>query len=257
MQLYIDGLSDSMTEQDLLPLFSPEDSIASLRVIRDIQSGDSRGFALAMVTDDARGQAVITRLNGAALGGRKLTVFKIHDTLPGEMEFREWMREKAEEVLGKAGVAASATAVDYGCGPGIFSLAAARLAGPRGKVIALDVRPKALEKLKETALNDGLTNLETMLIDRSTVSVPLADGTADVVLLYDVLQEIADKVGLLRELCRILRREGVLSIFPMHLGTERLLELVRTVGLFDVRDRQGFAGFHSASEIVNLVKRKP
>ncbi len=145
--------------------------------------------------------------------------------------------------------------VDYGCGPGIFSIVAATIVGRQGKVFALDVRPEALEKLKEIAVRDDLPSLQTVLLDRSTVSVDLATGSADVIVVYDVLQEIPDKQGLIKELHRLLKADGVLSVFPMHLLTAKFLDLVDTSDLFQVRERQGVPGFQSASEVVNLTKR--
>ncbi|OGO35767.1 MAG: hypothetical protein A2147_07875 [Chloroflexi bacterium RBG_16_57_8] len=253
MQLYIDGLSDEMSEKDLMPLFSGAGSLESVKVIRDIESGESRRFALATVANDKDGQEAITRLNGSTLSGRKLTVFKIHDTLPGEMEFREWLRNNAVEALDRVGVKRSQTVVDYGCGPGIFTMAAASLVGPGGRVYALDVRPSALERVRGLASEGGLANVDTILIKKETVPVALGEGSADMALLYDVLQEVPDKPGLMRELHRILKPGGVLSVFPMHLGTQKLLDLVEAVGLFRVRDRYCVSGFQSASEIVNLT----
>ncbi len=253
MQLYVDGLSLETNENDLAPLFSTVGSVESVRVIRDIVTGESRGFALVRVRNDADGQAAIGRLNGTTLAGRKLTVFRVHDILPGEMEFREWLRDNAAEVLDKVGVRKSQTVVDYGCGPGIFSVAAAGAVGPGGRVYAFDVRPRALERVNALAAENGLANISAMLIDKSTVSISLDAGSADVVLLYDVLQEIADKNGLMRELSRILKPAGILSVFPMHLGTEKLLDIVNAGGLFQVRDRLAYPGFQSASEVVNLV----
>jgi len=257
VQLYIDGIQDATTEAELSPLFSGVRSFQSLRVIRDIASGASRGFALAAIADEAEARTAIQRLNSATFAGGKLTVFRIHDTLPGEMEFREWMRDNAEDILRRTGVAAGSIVVDYGCGPGIFSIAAARIAGPRGKVYALDVRQRALDELTKLAAEEALTNLETRLLDRASCLVGLPAGTADVILLYDVLQEIGDKPALMREMSRLLKPAGALSVFPMHLGTDRLLDLVRSTALFQVGDRQGYPGFASASEIVNLTSRIP
>jgi 2-polyprenyl-3-methyl-5-hydroxy-6-metoxy-1,4-benzoquinol methylase len=256
MQLFFHGLSEDIEEKDIIPLLSGVVSLGSVRVIRDVVSGKSRGFALVTIKDEIEGQKTIERLNGTVLKGTKLAVLKIHDTLPGEMEFREWLSSNAGEVLRKVGVSQSQTIVDYGCGPGIFSLAAATIVGLYGKVYALDVRSKALEEMKEKAVKDGLTNLETILIDKSSVKVTLDDRNVDVVLLYDVLQEVPDKTGLLAELHRILKPDGFLSVFPMHLGTEKLLDIVNNAGLFQVRDRFGYSGLESASEIVNLIKRK-
>ena len=79
-------------------------------------------------------------------------------------------------------------------------------------------------------------------------------GTFPTGMLYDVLQELPDRAALMREMHRIVKPGGVISVFPMHLGTDKLLELVATVGLFQVRDTYGVPGFRSSSEIVNLVR---
>jgi hypothetical protein len=73
-------------------------------------------------------------------------------------------------------------------------------------------------------------------------------------LLYDVLQEIQDKPALFREIDRLLKPLGTLSVFPMHMGTEAFLMLNDKAGLFRVRERVGYPGFFSSSEIVNLTK---
>jgi SAM-dependent methyltransferase len=257
MQLYIGGLPDNTAEDEVISLFSKIGTVESVQVIRDIGSSKSKGFAIVRMPNDAEGEEAIRKLNGLMLADRQVLVARMHETLPGEMEFREWLRDNADEVLNKAGVREGQTLVDYGCGPGIFSIAAAKIVGRQGKVYALDIRPRALSRLKEIAMEDGLPNLKTMLIDKLTVSVALSDGVADVVLLYDVLQEIQDKPRLMAELYRILKPSGVLSVFPMHLGTSKLLDLVDAIGLFQTRDRYSTSGFESASEIVNLTKRRP
>lgn len=41
------------------------------------------------------------------------------------------------------------TAMDIGCGPGFFTLAMARMAGPEGKVIAIDMQQEMLDLVKK------------------------------------------------------------------------------------------------------------
>jgi SAM-dependent methyltransferase len=255
MQLYIDGLSETTKEKDIIPIMSDVVSLVSVKVIRDIVTGKSRGFALAMINDLAEGRKAIAKINGTLLKGKKLTVFQIHETLNGEMEFREWLRDNADEILKKVGILPLQTIVDYGCGPGIFSLAATRIVGRQGKVYALDVRSQSLAAIREIAVEDELNNLETILIEKSVVPVSLKEGIVDVVILYDVLQEIVDKPKLLTELYSVLKTNGTLSVFPMHLGTAKFLDMMDGIGLFQVRDTIGYPGFESASNIVNLTKR--
>ncbi len=257
MQLHIGGLADNTVEDEVMALFSGIGTVELVRVIRDIGSGKSRGFAIVRMPNNTAGEEAIKRLNGLKMGDRQITVSRMHETLPGEMEFREWLRDKANEALEQVGVRLNQTVLDFGCGPGMFSIASAGIVGRRGKVHALDVRPNALERLREAARQKGLGNIETMLLDRSTVSVALENESVDVVLLYDVLQEIQDKPGLFKELHRILRQDGLLSVFPMHLGTDKFLNLINTLGLFRFRERYGPPGLQSASEVINFTKRTP
>ena len=124
----------------------------------------------------------------------------------------------------------------------VTRIAGASIVGRQGKVYALDVRPVALERLREAASRKGLDNIETMLLDRSTVSIALENEDVDVVLLYDVLQEIQDKPGLLKELHRILRQDGLLSVFPMHLGTDKFLNMINALRLVPIQGKLWSAG---------------
>lgn len=254
MQLHVGGLSDDLNEDELRGLFAKFGTIELFKIIRDIVSGVSKGFAIVRMPVDAEAEEAIKELNGLNLGDNRITVSRMHETLPGEMQFREWLRDNAREVLLGIGVKYGQTVLDYGCGPGIFSLASATIVGKEGKVYALDVRSGAVERLKKEASTRGLTNIKTMLLDRSLVSVPLRNQSLDVILLYDVLQEISGQQFLFEELYRILRQGGLLSVFPMHLGTDRVLNMINTLGLFRFKEIHGPSGFQSASEIINFEK---
>jgi ubiquinone/menaquinone biosynthesis C-methylase UbiE len=53
-----------------------------------------------------------------------------------------------EKVLKRMGLEPGQIVLDYGCGSGSWSLAAARLVEPSGKVYAADVDPFALQRIK-------------------------------------------------------------------------------------------------------------
>ena len=254
MQLYISGLSYNFTENELMELFSKIGTVESAKVIRDINSGRSKGFAIVKMPINTEAEEAIKRLNSLILGDKQILVTRMHETLPGEMEFREWLRDNKYEVLRRTGVRQKQTVLDFGCGSGVFSIASASVVGNRGKVYALDMRPAALERLKEEANRKGLANIETILFDNSKVSTLLGSESVDVILLYDVLQEISDQRLLLKELHRVLKQDGVLSVFPMHLGTDMLLNIMSDLGLFCFRDRCGVPGFQSVSEVINFEK---
>jgi SAM-dependent methyltransferase len=254
MQLFVGGLSDDTTENELSGLFTEIGGVESVTIVRDLSTGRSRGFGMVRMTSDAKGEEVIKRLNGTTVAGREIMVTRMPETLPGEMEFREWLREHADEVLKIAGVRKGQTVLDYGCGPGTFTIASARIAGERGRVYALDVRQRALERVGEEAKNEGLRNIVNVLADSSRMAVGLEDESVDVILVYDVMHDIDDRRGLLEELHRVLRRDGFLSIFPMHMGDERMLEIVDESGRFRLRDSYGPPGHKTASRILNFEK---
>lgn len=156
-----------------------------------------------------------------------------------EREFRDWMATHVEDVLRSAGVERGQAVLDYGCGAGAYSLAAARCVGPSGRVYAVDIKEDLLKALSRRAEFEGLKHLQTLLA-ASGVSGPagVPAGSVDIALLYDVLQLVDEKEELLRYLHGVLKPGGVLSVFPMHVGAEGLKKLMATVGGFDLQDRR-------------------
>ena len=74
---------------------------------------------------------------------------------------------------------------------------------------------------------------------------------------FSYLGQATARLALLEELSRVLRRDGFLSVFPMHMGTDSMLDAMRECGLFCLRDRYGPPGFKAASEILNFDKCQP
>lgn len=254
MQLRIAGLSPDIKNEDLMPLFTKIGIIEFVTVIRDITSGTSRGYAIAKLPDDRAGQEAINKLNGSFIKGSRVTVSHMPETMPGEMEFREWLAGNASMVLRRIGVRAGQTVLDFGCGPGIFTIPAAEIAGNKGAVIALDVRPQPLERVREKALAAGLDNIKSALVESPDLSTGLSSGSVDVILVFDMLHTVTNKQWLFLELHRVLKTDGFLSIFPMHLGTTELLGIVKGSQLFSLRDIVSAPGYQSPSEVVNLIK---
>ena len=257
MQLYVGGLSDDATEDEKNELFSKTGTVESVTIIKDIYSGRPKGFGVVRMSSSIEAEKAIKQLNGTMLGGRQILVGKMPETLPGELESRDWLTENAFEVLGKVGIRKGQTVLDYGCGSGMFTIPAAQIVGEKGRVHALDVRPRALERVKKKAKDKGLGNIETVLTDSSRLATGLQGGSADAILVYDVMHAIDDRRGLLQELHRVLRRDGFLSIFPMHIGTDKMLEIMKECDLFCLRDRFGPPGYKTTSEVLNFDKCQP
>ena len=100
--------------------------------------------------------------------------------------------------------------VDVGSGAGIDSLIAARMVGPAGQVIGVDMTPQMLAKARQNAVAAGLTNVEFR--EGYGEMLPVSDAWADVVTSNGVLNLFPDKLGGLREWARVLKPGGRLQI---------------------------------------------
>jgi len=100
--------------------------------------------------------------------------------------------------------------VDVGCGAGIDSLIAARMVGPAGQVIGVDMTPEMLAKARQNAAAADLTNLEFR--EGYGEMLPVPDAWADVVISNGVLNLFPDKLAGLREMARVLKPGGRLQI---------------------------------------------
>jgi ubiquinone/menaquinone biosynthesis C-methylase UbiE len=141
-----------------------------------------------------------------------------------------------EKDMEKIGIKEGQTVLDFGCGPGYYTIYTAKTVGEHGKVYALDIHPLAIETVEEKAKEEGLTNITTILSDRDT---GLANESVDVILLVDTLHLIKDKQELLKELHRVVKPDGVLSIGRTHMKVKDIIETVEKNGLFHLKTQHG------------------
>ncbi len=106
--------------------------------------------------------------------------------------------------------------VDCGSGAGADSLIAARLVGPSGAVIGIDMTAQMLAKACRGAAEAGLANVEFR--EGQLETLPIEDGWADVVISNGVLNLVPDKASALAEMYRVLRPGGRLQIADIMLG---------------------------------------
>ena len=98
--------------------------------------------------------------------------------------------------------------VDIGCGAGIDSLIAARMVGPEGTVIGVDMTPSMLEKAQVSATD--LDNVEFRFGFGEDLPVP--NRWADVVISNGVVNLMPDKHEALTEMARVLKPGGRIQI---------------------------------------------
>jgi ubiquinone/menaquinone biosynthesis C-methylase UbiE len=131
--------------------------------------------------------------------------------------------------LAVAGIKRGDTVLDFGCGRGGFTVVAAEMVGPEGKVYALDVHPLAIKLVRTEIRHRDIPNVETIQSDGPT---GLADESVDFVLLYDVFHDLDVPEAVLAELARVLKPGGILSFSDQHLKPEEAIARIRAGGFF-------------------------
>ena len=74
MKLYVGGLAYSVTDTELETLFAQEGAVTSVTVIKDRDTGQSKGFGFVEMADVKEAQNAIKNLNGKELSGRAIMV---------------------------------------------------------------------------------------------------------------------------------------------------------------------------------------
>lgn len=154
-----------------------------------------------------------------------------------EFCIRDWLRPPSK-ILQNVGVRSGMTVFDFGCGPGGFSIAAAKIVGPKGRVYAVDIHPLALRSVRSAAKKRGLDNIRPVFGDNLA---EIGEGNVDIVLLYDVLHDLPEPGHILTELHRLLKPAGLLSVSDHHLKEAALLSMIIGDGLYRFVGRGQFA----------------
>ena len=100
--------------------------------------------------------------------------------------------------------------LDLGSGAGVDCFAAAKLVGASGRVIGVDMTPEMLERARDAAIECEAVTVSFRLGEIE--ALPVGDGVCDVVISNCVINLSPDKPRVYREMNRVLRPGGRVSI---------------------------------------------
>lgn len=145
----------------------------------------------------------------------------VHETLYGL--FRD-----PYKALNAAGLEAGQQVLEVGCGPGFFTVPAARIVGETGSVLALDVNPLAVEHVRRKIETEGATNANAMLSNAARTDLP--DQGFDLAFVFGVARPVGGMDAIWTELYRLLKPQGTLSIEGRLRPPGELFQLVKRQG---------------------------
>jgi len=134
-----------------------------------------------------------------------------------------------KNIIKEVGLKPGFHVLDYGCGTGSYILPTMGLVGKSGRIYAVDIHPLALAAVRKLVSRKRLTNVEVIHSDQKT---GLADESIDVILLYDVFHDLKEPEGVLKELHRLLRPNGILSFTDHHLREDEIISRMTAGRLF-------------------------
>ena len=149
------------------------------------------------------------------------------------------LREPFRDIEGRlkmSGIEKGQTVLDYGCGIGSFTIPASEIVGNDGVAYALDIQPLFIRAIERKAKERGISNVKTILSGGDT---GLPDESVDVALLYDAFHMIKEKEKLLKELHRVLKPRGILSIDAEHMKLGEFLSILTKANLFSLIEQRG------------------
>ncbi len=109
-------------------------------------------------------------------------------------------------MLGQLNLKIGMTVCDMGCGNGFYSLKMAKMVGPQGTILGVDVQPEMLQFLRTRMEKEGVDNITPILGSFHNPRLPR--NTVDVILMVDVYHELSHPEIMLRSMRDSLKPNG-------------------------------------------------
>jgi len=175
-------------------------------------------LALAVIAGSAPAQLVPPPLTEYM--GRQIAQTMHYEGAPWLVRDTREREERCSLLLANLGVRPGMTVCDMGCGNGYYSLPLARLVGPAGRVLAVDVQPQMLKMLEAREAAANINHIDTILGMPHDPKLP--EATLDLILLVDVYHEFSYPQQMLSALRRALKPDGLIALVEFRAEDPRV-----------------------------------
>jgi precorrin-6B methylase 2 len=130
--------------------------------------------------------------------------------------------------LEAAGLKPGQKVMEVGCGPGFFTIPAAKIVGEKGLIYAIDVNHRAIKRVEEKMQKYGLSNIKPIL--NNAADSGLQEGSIDLSFIFGLRYIAGGLSNLISEMYRILKSGGILSFEKTTGSDDKLVEEVERAG---------------------------
>jgi ubiquinone/menaquinone biosynthesis C-methylase UbiE len=149
-------------------------------------------------------------------------------------DVQRWINHEGLTYLKELGIKKGQIIVDFGCNDGHYTIPAARVVGPQGKVYAIDREQPVIDQLLKTAQTEDLGNIIPITSGKPLINLPAT--TVDAVLIYDVLHYLnkVERKNLYQSANTVLKADGILSVFPKHNRSDLPMWYLEKLNISDI-----------------------
>ncbi len=118
--------------------------------------------------------------------------------------------ERVPDIITALGVRDGAHIADVGSSDGFYTLRIAKAVAPSGRAYAIDIEQKSLDKLRERAQKEAITNVDIILSEPADPKLPV--GILDAVLIRNAYHEMVAYREILKGVMSGLKPGGLLVV---------------------------------------------
>lgn len=162
--------------------------------------------------------------------------------------------ERPETVLDALQIPSGAAVADVGAGAGYFTWRLAQRVGPQGKVIAVEVQQKMLDRIGGELKKRHLTNVELVLGEERNPHLP--ERRLDLVLLANAYHEFSDPEVMMAAIRRSLKPDGRVAVLEYRKEDNYSpVEGLHKMSLRELRSEMESMGFET-EQVLRLLPRQ-
>ena len=153
---------------------------------------------------------MVTNRRPIAGSGHKRDVARLFSATSGDHQRQALFLHHGEQLVKWAGIQPGDRVLDVAAGTGASLLPAARIAGPQGRLVGVDIAPGMVHRLSTIIAAEGLTNATVQVADAE--SLPFPESSFDALLCGFALFFFTDLATALAEFRRVLGPGGRLAV---------------------------------------------